>query len=119
MLKDPQILQIAGAVARHAAKRQSVIAENIANANTPGYKAKDIESFSTVYARNASSALKSHAVDYRTIEAASPGSASPNGNTVSLEDQVWRAGEAARSHDVAVTLYSKAISLLRASLGGR
>lgn len=27
------------------AERQSVIASNIANANTPGYKAKDVESF--------------------------------------------------------------------------
>ena len=27
------------------AQRQSVISSNIANANTPGYKAKDVESF--------------------------------------------------------------------------
>ena len=30
------------------AQRQSVISSNIANANTPGYKAKDIESFDDV-----------------------------------------------------------------------
>ena len=30
------------------AQRQSVISANIANANTPGYKAKDIESFDDV-----------------------------------------------------------------------
>ena len=30
------------------AQRQSVISANIANANTPGYKAKDIESFDEV-----------------------------------------------------------------------
>jgi flagellar basal-body rod protein FlgB len=30
------------------AQRQSVISSNIANANTPGYKAKDVESFDAV-----------------------------------------------------------------------
>jgi flagellar basal-body rod protein FlgB len=34
------------------AQRQSVISQNIANANSPGYKAKDVESFEDVMRRS-------------------------------------------------------------------
>ena len=36
------------------AQRQSVISENISNPNTPGYKAKDVESFEDVMRRSVS-----------------------------------------------------------------
>jgi flagellar basal-body rod protein FlgB len=38
------------------AQRQSVISENVANANTPGYMAKDVESFEDVMRRSVSMA---------------------------------------------------------------
>ena len=118
MFKDLNVLQLAGAKARHAAARQGVIAENVANANTPGFKAKDIESFQDVFARDRTGGAGgiSSSTTYRIEESSAPGAASPNGNTVSLEDQVWRSAEAARDHDTAVTIYSKAVSLLRAAL---
>lgn len=36
------LLRLASDLAAHAATRQSVIAENIAHADTPGYRARDI-----------------------------------------------------------------------------
>lgn len=120
MFSDLKILQLAGSAARHAAERQSVIAENVANANTPGYKARDVESFQDAFERNRFATDNGTApTDFQTREIAAKGATSPNGNTVSLEDQVWRSADAARSHDIAITIYSKAISLLRASIGGR
>ena len=111
MLKNIDLMTTAANMARHAASRQSVIAENIANADTPGYKAQDIEPFSAIFARTDS-------VAPRRIEIEASGVASPNGNTVSLEDQMWRSSKAARQHEIATTIYAKAISLLRAGLGG-
>lgn len=36
------ILQMASQLAAHSSARQAVIAENIAQADTPGYRARDI-----------------------------------------------------------------------------
>lgn len=115
MFSDIKLLQNAGALARYSAARQEVIAKNIANADTPGFKAKDLEPFADFYARNHEGpAQRSGPPKTVTIN----GHASPNGNSVSLEEQMWRAGSTARQHDTAVTLYAKAINLLRISLGG-
>ena len=106
-------------MARHAAERHSVIAENIANANTPGYKAKDLESFGEAFARgSALSKVGDNKSPFRTETVSAKGAASPNGNTVSIEDQMFRSSTASRDHDTALTIYSKALTMLRTSLGG-
>ncbi|MEM8771396.1 MAG: FlgB family protein [Pseudomonadota bacterium] len=118
MFKDLNVLQLAGAMARHAAQRQSVIAENVANANTPGFKAKDLQSFQEAFANSqlGNAGASGIPTSFRVEESSAAGTASPNGNTVSLEDQVWRGAKAKSNHDTAVTIYSKAVSLLRATL---
>ncbi len=119
MFKEINILQTATAMARHAAERHSVIAENIANADTPGYKAKDLESFGEAFSRGVTLASTGEKQSpFRTETIAAKGAASPNGNTVSIEDQMWRSAGASRDHDTALTIYSKALTMLRSSLGG-
>lgn len=120
MFNDLKILHTASLMARHAVQRHGQIAENIANADTPGYKAKDLESFSAAYTRNERNAVAGAAVKtFRAERIETPGVASPNGNTVSLEDQMSRSTQASRDHDTALTIYSKTLSMLRSSLGGR
>lgn len=111
MNSDLSILRVAGALGRHAAERHAVIAANIANADTPGYRARDVEPFADALGRLQDG--RAAAIRSRTID--SLGAASPNGNTVSLEDQLMRAGEAARASDIAATLFSKAVAMLRAA----
>ncbi len=107
------IFQIAGAKARHAAARQALIAENVANADTPGFRAKDLEPFE----RSLKSAGVANGGDfYRTKTIESLGAASPNGNTVSVEDQMARAASAKRDHEFATTIYAKSLAMLRAAL---
>lgn len=118
MFNKLTILQTATAMARHAAERQSLIAENIANADTPGFKARDLEPFAEAYGRHGPQAGAPNATSRFRIETSSaPGAASPNGNTVSLEDQMWRSSSAMRDHETAMTLYSKSLSMLRSALG--
>ena len=119
MFNDLKILHTASAMARHAVERHTQIAENIANADTPGYKAKDLEAFSETYARSQRTAFSSNANSFRAERIETPGAASPNGNTVSLEDQMSRSTAATRDHDTALTVYAKTLSMLRTSLGGR
>ncbi len=116
MTGDIDLFAIAGAKARHAAARQAVISRNVANADTPGYRARDIEPFDAAYAR-AISAGGAAGVKFSEFDIDTPGTSSPNGNTVSIEDQMLRAGATSRDHDAAVTIYSKAMSMLRAAVG--
>ena len=110
-------------MARHAGGRTQIIAENVANADTPGYKAKDLPDFST-YAEGAGlrttrpGHLRAAAATARDpVAVASSGAAAPSGNTVSLEDEMVRAVSAKEQHDMALSIYQTASRLLRTSLG--
>ena len=117
MLADLEIFTLAGAKARHATARQTVIARNVANADTPGYRAEDIEPFDNAFAQRSLTGKIGEAP--RTFYTTALGAASPNGNTVSLEDEMMRAAEAARDHELASTIYAKALSMMRTALGTR
>jgi len=106
-------------MAKHSVERQAKIAENIANANTPGYKAQDLEPFSEAYKRSQMSGeITGKKNDFRAESITTQGVGSPNGNTVSLEDQMWRSSSASRDHQTAITIYTKSLAMLRASLSG-
>lgn len=121
MSEDLKILSMASAMAKHAARRHQVLAQNIANADTSGYQAKDLEPFSEAYGRSSSSlsVSGSNAVekDWRVVVSSAAGSASPNGNSVSLDDQMMRSVEAQQAHEAATAIYKKTVDILRLSLG--
>jgi len=111
------LLSLAAEKARYTAARQSVIAENVANADTPGYRAKDVEPFSQFLARAQTQAGSRDDPTPATVERTAFGAASPDLNTVSLETEMMNAGQAAREHDTAVAIYAKAIGFLKTALG--
>ena len=51
MAGDLKILDMASAMARYAANRHQILAQNISNADTNGYRAKDLEPFSNIVKR--------------------------------------------------------------------
>jgi flagellar basal-body rod protein FlgB len=112
-----EIFALADARARHAAARQATVAQNIANADTPGYRARDINDFAETYRRmqTDSGFAQESPLPVRTIDAG--GAASPNGNTVSLELEMLRGIEAQRAHSRALRVYGSAMTILRTSLG--
>lgn len=119
MFGDLKLLQTASALSRHASARHDLIAQNIANADTPGYRAQDLEEFAASYARFEKSAGAGASVEntFRPLTVDSLGAESPNGNTVSLEDQMVRAADAQGAHDAATIIYRKTMEILRLSLG--
>lgn len=121
MFSDLKLLNLASAMARHAAARHEVLAENIANADTPGYKAKDLEPFAAAFQRaldeDGSPVAAAKDATWRVIAQASPGTMSPNGNSVSLEDQMIKSVEAQQDHDAATAIYKKSLDILRLTLG--
>lgn len=123
MFENLDIFRVAQSMAIHAGKRQALIAQNIANADTPGYKPLDIKSFSDVLQNNpidrnaTSNALPTTISELEPF--ATNDSASPNGNAVSVEQQMVKAIEARRQHDQALAIYKSALTIMRASLGRR
>lgn len=119
---------MAGGLARYAGARQATLARNIANADTPGFRAKDHRQFTESYrAATAGAQMRAtrpgHAIN--SDGAASrltlgvidrPSGSSPNGNTVSLEAELVQAVNAQRAHNRAVTIYQTAVGILRSSL---
>jgi len=130
MLDKLEIFQMAQAMAQHAGTRQAAIAQNIAQADTPGYKARDVASFSETYRAQDGGAgqratrekhLTGNADRYEPeiITLTNSGSQSPNGNTVSVELEMMRAAEVKIQHDTALTVYRSSLDILRTSIGRR
>ncbi len=111
--------------------RQQVTAENVANADTPGYKARDVESFdSYLDAGKRSTGMRTtdpmHISGRRgsagadTKEDKDAWGMSPDGNTVVLEQQSIKSAETAEQYKLVTSLYKKSFGLLKvAASGGR
>ena len=126
MFERMETMRMAVHSAVHAAGRQAVIAANVANADTPGYRAADLRSFAQTFRDGGGMVLRTTRPEH--IPEADPNSArrlvpdrnaepSPNGNTVSLETELVRSASAKRQHDVSLAIYRNALDILRSSLG--
>lgn len=104
--------------------RQSLLSQNVANANTPGYVARDVAPFAA--------SLSAASAGLATTDPAHLGGAgrdgvapvrtrpherSPDGNAVALEEQLGRIADTAATQAVTVNLYRKYANLFRTVLG--
>ncbi|MBT5940443.1 MAG: flagellar basal body rod protein FlgB [Rhodospirillaceae bacterium] len=120
-------------------QRQQVVAQNIANADTPKYRARDLEKFD--FQRT----LREHApknaaggglalrvtnpmhiagAGQSTAEAAAsamkkPYETAPDGNSVVLEEQMVKLNETAIQHSAMVGLYRKHLAMITSVVRGR
>ncbi|MEL6792619.1 MAG: flagellar basal body protein [Pseudomonadota bacterium] len=138
MAFDLKITAMARGLAAYAGQRQNLISENVANADTRRFKARDLKAFEDVYegagaidaARMAAfsprvtrpthigfEAAQAAGGAHRPQEIAKLGAASPNGNTVSVEDQMARGAEALMQHEMALVIMKKAGEMVRMALG--
>lgn len=125
MFENIGLLSLATDKARHAAARQEVAARNVANADTPGYKAREVtdfkaqleEGFETRRTHPKHIEFSSNTTAWREFDVDAP--ADPNGNTVSLDTEVLRSVEAERAHSRAISIYEASLGVLRAGLGRR
>ena len=128
MFTSLDLFRSAYAMASHAGTRQAVIARNIANADTPRFRAQDIAPFAEAYDAAGDGSLRASrpghlfgaagGTDFQpfTVKDAE---VSPNGNSVSLEQEMLKGVEAHRQHERAIAIYRSGLSILRASLGRR
>ncbi len=128
MLENLTLFQMAKKRLDWISQRQTVLAENIANANTPGYRSKDLEPLSFKKQLQASG-LQMAATNpaHFTTEPAKPGwdvetvrkpfETSPDKNDVVLEEQMAKLGEAKSAYELAAGLISKHARMIKTAVG--
>jgi len=113
----------------HLSERQRLISENIANASTPGYRPRDLDT--SGFERMLQSASGSPGAGL-TMTRTNPGHMTPSGgtgsanivarddsettidgNAVVLEDQMARAAETRMQFETGIALYQKGLELVR------
>lgn len=127
MYQTLNLFQISGAMAQHAGTRQAIVARNVANADTPGFKAMEMASFRDIYrdsrvgAMRATRPLHFGAENARMSATATPSRAepAPNGNTVSIEDEMLASVDISREHSRALAIYRHGMTVLQAVTGRR
>ncbi|MEH6401960.1 MAG: flagellar basal body rod protein FlgB [Sneathiella sp.] len=110
--------------------RQKVLSQNISNADTPGYAARDLkpQNFKDMVARpsEASAQLTSTNVkhiqaadksEFRTKTVKEPYEITPTGNGVVLEEQMMHLADTQIQYQMTTSLYKKHLSMLKAALG--
>lgn len=131
MLQGIELLQLAGARMHYIQQRQSLISQNIANVDTPGYRARDLAPFrfaTSLLAQNdqfqsplrlvTSSPLHMQPENAAAaVEETSSETEKPDGNTVSLQEQMYKLSENATAFDLASTAYGQTIGILKMAIG--
>ncbi len=112
-------------------RRQEVLAQNVANADTPQYKARDLKPFNfkdlirerpkpfvpmLTSPMHRPGAQQTYS-QFGEVITPAPYETSPDGNGVVLEEQMAKIGESQVQHRLTTELYSKNISMIRIALG--
>ena len=117
-----------------AQERQRMLAENVANADTPNYRARDLVApkFDERGALAAGSAAPVALVrtqashlggsgasqsDFRASHAAYE--RAPNGNAVNIEEEMMKVAANQMDYQAATALYTRSLNLLKTALGKR
>lgn len=129
------ILDTIGTAMKHLGTRQRIIAQNIANADTPGFKAREAApvSFAGLVDGQGSGAVQvarprviiSDSMRALGASAAMAGSVpdddiaetKPDGNNVTLEDQLLKMGRIQSDFATLTSLYRKQVGLIKSALG--
>lgn len=130
-LSSMSFFQMASQRMRWLGARQAVVSQNIANADTPDYKAKDVSSFSEMLSSNRSAASGLSVTNARHIQGSAPTSrdvrvqddktaweAGLDGNTVTLEQQTIKAADISENYRLAAELYRKGHDLVTLAVTG-
>jgi flagellar basal-body rod protein FlgB len=111
-------------------QRQDLLSQNVANADTPGYVARDLKplnfddtmktmtSGGTLITTNARHIALSSSTSSAFEDRAAPDTeASPNGNAVSLEMEMIKVSDTQAQFQAASNLYAKAMTMMKTAIG--
>ena len=125
MFEKLEVTRMAQALAAHAGARMGIIARNVANADTPGFKAMDLPDFGETYEAASGAGMRTTRAGHlagsdamaKPVARAVGANGSPNGNSVSLEQEMVKAADVRQQHEMALAIYQNTRDIIRASLG--
>ncbi len=104
--------------------RQQVLAQNIANASTPGYVARDVRPFEQALAEVPQSLATTHAghivgstTNNQYDRSSRPSERAPDGNAVSLDEQLTKVADTDGAQALVINLYHTYLNLFRTTIG--
>jgi flagellar basal-body rod protein FlgB len=110
-------------------ERQRVLAENVANSDTPGFRPSDLKELDLRRVTPAGVTLaQSNPMHFAAVgggdgrfqvERDSKNDVRPAGNAVSLEDEMMKVAQNQMDYQAASMLYSRSLNLLKTALGKR
>lgn len=132
MMNTPPILSGIRERMQNLSERQRVIATNIANSETPGYKAREVEAPNFASLVGGSGMVQTPRVELTAamkslgaVQSVGTGlildkdisETKPDGNNVTLEDQLLKMGEVQADFTAMTNLYRKQMQMLKAAVG--
>lgn len=120
---EPPLLAALKAKMRWHEARQGVLAENVANAATPGFRAHELKALSDPGSSLAPTQTDPRHLTLASTDASGEGQTTdgfertPDGNTVVLEEQMTKAAQNQMDHQMATMLYQKSLGLIRTAIG--
>lgn len=122
----------------YISERQALLAENVANADTPDYKARDIQApdfkkmLKTINTSGGKTIQKLHLAttqgnhiahgvgpqsDFKTTLRPRTDELNPNGNNVVIEEEMSKVAENQMEYQKVLSLYSKTIGMFKIAIG--
>ncbi|HET8726040.1 MAG TPA: flagellar basal body rod protein FlgB [Alphaproteobacteria bacterium] len=112
-------------------QRQGVLAQNIANSDTPNYRPGDLAPFESHLRRSVDNGRQLRPAvtraghmtgvagtgEVRAERIDEPYEVEPSGNAVNVEQQMMLVAETAMDHQLALNLYQKHVGMIRTALG--
>lgn len=104
-------------------RRQAVLAQNVANADTPGYQARDAAPFAQHLGELATKMARTnpyHLTAPQTIsgdQRLRPQERAPDGNAVSVEEQLTKIADTQSAQSLTTNLVQKYSAMFRIALG--
>lgn len=110
--------------------RQKLLTENVANADTPGFRAKDLKPLDLTQTSGPGSVARLVATDPRHLQGIGddgqpfsaatdqqPFEVTPQGNSVSLEDELMQVSQNVTDFQLASEVYGAGLGLIRTAVG--
>ena len=130
-LGNLSLFKIIGARMGYLGERQKVLAENVANADTPHYRPSDLKAMDFQAVLRGDQRIKLATTQQVHLAGVTPGNkfqvekagfgksyeTSPNGNAVVLEEQMIKVSELQANYQLATNLYQKNLGMLRTAIG--
>jgi flagellar basal-body rod protein FlgB len=129
----PGLFSLLGKRMEWLGQRQKVLAQNIANADTPDYVPHDLKAqeFSRMVARQTAATLQpaatrpghiqtsSRGADARSVEQKQRYETAPSGNAVVVEEQLIKVAQTQNDYNAITNLYKKQVAMVKMALRGR